>query len=126
MIFCCCTIVAGDEEILFHAKNHGIDGIINDRPEDGLARSIRMGIEQIGDVDACMFLVCDQPMLKPDTISGMIRNYTPDTMLALSTRGKRGNPVIFPSCLLGELKSLLPYQTGVDVINNNAEILKTV
>lgn len=122
--FCCCTIVAGDEEILSHAKNHGIDGIINDRPEDGLARSIRMGIEQIGDVDACMFLVCDQPMLKPDTISGMIRNYTPDTMLALSTKGKRGNPVIFPSCLLGELKSLLPYQTGVDVINNNAEILK--
>ncbi len=122
--FCCCCIVAGDEDILALAKNHGIDGIINDRPEEGLARSIRLGIEQISDVDACMFLVCDQPMLKPDTISGMIRNYTKDTMLALSTKGKRGNPVIFPACLLGELKSLTPDQTGVDVINENAEILK--
>lgn len=123
--FCCCVIVAANEKRVELAKKYGIDGVINGKPEEGVARSIRMGIEKIGDnVDGCMFLVCDQPMLKSDTLSGMVRNYTKNTILALSTRGKRGNPVIFPQCLLKELSALVEQQTGVDVINEHVGILK--
>lgn len=124
-VFCCSVIVGANEKRIELANKYGIDGVINDKPEEGVARSIRMGIEKISDdVDGCMFLVCDQPMLKSDTLSGMVRNYTKNTILALSTRGKRGNPVIFPQYLLKELSSLEVQQTGVDVINEHVRILK--
>lgn len=123
--FCCSVIVAANEKRIELAMKYGIDGVINDKPEEGVARSIRMGIDKIGnDVDGCMFLVCDQPMLKTDTLSGMVKNYTKNTILALSTKGKRGNPVIFPQFLLKELSELAAQQTGVDVINEHVRILK--
>jgi len=119
-----CVIVAADQKRLELADKYGVSGVINDKPEEGIARSIRMGIEEIGKVDGCMFLVCDQPMLKSDTISGMVKYYTKDTIFALSTHGKRGNPVIFPAKLLPELRMLTSQQTGVDVINEHSEKLK--
>ena len=122
--FCCCVIVAADEKRIALAEKYGIEGVINDMPEQGIARSIRMGIEQMGEIDACMFLVCDQPMLQTNTISGMVKYYTKDTIFALSTKGKRGNPVIFPQFLLKELSQLSAEQTGVDVINEHSEKLK--
>lgn len=119
-----CVIVAANEYLLDIANMYGISGIINDRPEEGICRSIRMGIQQLNVVDACMFCVADQPLLSKDTITRMINAYTPYTILALSSKGKRGNPVIFPACLLSELATLKKGESGKKVIRRHEDILK--
>ncbi len=119
-----CVIVAADSSLLETAKTYGISGVINNRPELGIARSIRMGLKPLLDMDACMFCVSDQPFLKGETIRAMLENYTPGTMLSLAHGGKRGNPVLFPSSLFGELLRLRRSQFGTHVIHAHPELLK--
>ena len=121
--FARCTIVAADSGLLQTAEKYGIGGVINDRPELGIARSIRMGLETLLDMDACMFCVSDQPFLKGDTIRGMLKSYEPGTILSLAHNGKRGNPVVFPSSLFGELMRLPQSEFGIYVIKAHQELL---
>lgn len=118
------VIVAANEDLLNIANKYGISGVINDKPEEDVCRSIRMGIHQLSALDACMFCVADQPLLSKDTISRMIDAYTPHTILALSSNGKRGNPVIFPVYLLNELAALKKGESGKNVIQRHKDILK--
>jgi len=122
--FADCAIVAADSKIFKLAGKYGIGGVINDKPELKLAHSIRVGIEQMGDIDACMFLVCDQPNLTRVTLIDMVDSYVSGSILSLSFHGKRGNPVIFPAFLLEELSNLSINENGVCVINRHSEILK--
>ena len=41
---------------------------INDRPEEGLSRTVRLGTEQLMDCDGILYLVSDQPLLVPSTV----------------------------------------------------------
>lgn len=122
--FAKCVIVAADNDLLQTAGEYGIGGVINNRPELGIARSIRMGLKPLLDMDACMFCVSDQPFLKGETIRGMLEKYTPGTMLSLAHGGKRGNPVIFPSSLFGELLRLPRSEFGTYVIHAHPELLE--
>lgn len=119
-----CAIVAADEELLCMAAQYGISGVINNKPEKGVSRSIRMGLEAVGTADACMFCVCDQPLLTKETICGMLDAYASGTILALSSGGRRGNPVLFPSFLFGELKSLDAGGSGKTVIDAHPDLLR--
>lgn len=123
-LFSQCVIVAANEDLLDIAKKYNVLGIINDKPQEEVRRSIRMGIEQLTGVDACMFCVADQPLLSKTTISSMIDAYISHTILALSSNGKRGNPVIFPSSLLSELTALKKGESGKTVIRGHEDILK--
>jgi molybdenum cofactor cytidylyltransferase len=118
------VIVAGDNELAHIAAQYGFAGVINSKPELGVSRSIRMGLRALGDADACMFCVCDQPLLTKETLCGMMDAYVPGTILALSSGGRRGNPVIFPSFLFGELKSLNAGESGKDLIGAHPELLR--
>ncbi|MEI6101990.1 MAG: nucleotidyltransferase family protein, partial [Eubacteriales bacterium] len=122
-LFARCVIVAADNDLLQTAGKYGIRGVINDQPELGIARSIRMGLKTLLDMDACMFCVSDQPFLKGQTIRGMLENYKPGTILSLAFGGKRGNPVIFPSSLFGELLRLPKSEFGIYVIKAHPELL---
>lgn len=122
-LFSECVIVAGNRHLLRLAADHGISGIINNNPGEGIHLSIKMGIAQLADVDACMFCVSDQPLLSRQTISAMVHAYRPNTILSLSSNGKRGNPVIFPSFLLDELASLKKGEYGTKVICDHEHLL---
>jgi CTP:molybdopterin cytidylyltransferase MocA len=120
-----CLMVAADRDLLGLAERYGIPGIINDRPELGVARSVRMGLTSLPDADASMFCVCDQPLLTRDTLAGMAAAYEAGSILTLSSHKKRGNPVIFPSSLFGELKNLSAEGSGKTVISAHPELVKT-
>lgn len=119
-----CVIVAADKELLGIAAQYGVPGVINDKPGLGVSRSIRMGLEALAPADACMFCVCDQPLLARETICGMLEAYISGTILSLSSNGKRGNPVLFPSCLFGELAALGANESGKNVIDAHPELLR--
>ena len=118
------VIVAANKNILSIAQQYSINGIINDCPELGLARSVAMGTKEVKDTDAYMYCVSDQPMLRKTTIENMVNAYKENTILALAHNGRRGNPVIFPNYLFDELVSLEIGQTGQKVINNHLDILE--
>ncbi len=120
-----CLMVAADSALLSVSGRYGIPGLINNRPDLGVARSIRMGLCALPASDACMFCVCDQPLLEGKTIAGMADAYTPGSILSLSSHGKLGNPVIFPSGLFGELQNLPPCGSGKLVIHAHPDLLQT-
>jgi len=120
-----CLMVAADEGLLELAGRYGISGVINNRPDLGIARSIRMGLAGLPPADACMFCVCDQPLLERGTIAGMASSYPAGSIYVLESHGKRGNPVIFPAALFSELAGLPAGGSGKTVVSAHPDLLKT-
>jgi CTP:molybdopterin cytidylyltransferase MocA len=119
------AIVAATPELLAIAQRYGIDGTLNDRPDLGVSRSIRMGLELMAGTDACMFCVADQPLLKRETLDGMLDSYEHGTILMASHNGQSGNPVIYPASLYGELSSLIGEESGKTVACRHKGLIRT-
>ncbi len=117
-------IVAANAKLLQAAQPYGFEGIINDRPELGASLSIRMGLSVLGEADACMFCVADQPLLQRKTLENMLKAYEPGTILSLSSGGITGNPNIFPSSLFPELSCLTGNEAGKTVISRHTDMLR--
>ena len=85
------AVVSGEGEILSEAEEMGFRPVLNDRPEDGVSRTIRLGLEALGAVDAALFMVADQPLLTRETVARILslgaehpdRIVAPDTERAL-------------------------------------------
>lgn len=122
--FSCRVIVAPNEEMLCTARCFGFEGVINRCPDLGVSQSIRMGLKLMDGADACMFCVADQPLLKQDTLDGMLGAYEPGTILVVSHRGQCGNPVIYPARLYGELNGLMGEESGKTVACRHDDLLR--
>ncbi len=118
------AVVSADPSVIDAAQRHGFELAFNDRPELGVSRSIRMGLELTADTDACMFCVGDQPLLRRETLAGMLDVYEPGTVLMVSHDGQSGNPVIYPSALYGELSSLYGEESGKTVACRHEDLLR--
>ena len=92
-------IVSKYADILDYMRKKGFTPVFNDNSVLGQSYSIRLGLQKLGKKDnsAMMFAVCDQPLLKPDTIKKLILVYEKsDKSMAVLRYGKRlGNPCIF-------------------------------
>jgi molybdenum cofactor cytidylyltransferase len=117
--------VTANESIIDSAKRRGFEVAFNDRPDLGVSRSIRLGLEPMADTDACMFCVADQPLLKRETLAGMLNAYETGTILMVSHNGQSGNPVIYPSSLYGELMSLSGEESGKTVACRYEDLRRT-
>ena len=82
--------------------------IWNAHPEKGISESLRLGLEAQREADGCCFMVCDQPLLSVRTLQRMFVAFRrrPDAICVCSDGHRRGNPVLFPSDLFGELLKL--------------------
>lgn len=118
------VIVAADRRMLAAARAYGFAGVVNTRPELGIARSIGMGLARLPAADACMFCVCDQPFLREETITAMLESYKQGEILCLSCGGVRGNPVIFPAALFAELAELSSGESGKTVMSRHPALLR--
>ena len=107
------------------ARQRGFQVVLNDRPEDGLSRTVRLGTEALEDCDGILYLVADQPRLSPETVERVVARWrrTPSAIVGASHDGKRGNPCIFPRTLFGELKALKGDCGGTAVIRAHADLL---
>jgi molybdenum cofactor cytidylyltransferase len=78
--------------------------VINDEWAEGMGRSIRLGVEALGDVDACIVMTCDMPTV---TAAHLRLLTTADETTASGYAGRRGVPAYFPKNtfpLLAELR----------------------
>lgn len=110
------------------AAGYPVEVCVNDRPEDGLSRTIRLGTERLLDCDGILYVVSDQPLLTPSTVGRIVSAWRqqPDRIAAACHGGRRGNPCLFPKKLFGELCSLTGDTGGSTIIKAHPELLLPV
>lgn len=96
-IICRVGVVTQYGEILRTAEEKGVRALLNPHPEEGIASSLRIGLESYKDTDACLFSVADQPWLSSGTIRELIKLLISSQkgMACVSYQGRQGNPCIF-------------------------------
>ena len=120
---CAVAVVSGRAEILAAAEARGFIPVLNNRPEDGPPRTIRLGMEAVGDADGIMFMVADQPLLRRESVAGEIDFFAKNanSIVAMGHGARRGNPVIFPQEFFDELKALRGERVGGAVMAAHRE-----
>lgn len=95
-------------EVLLHALPHRSD-------------TVRLGLEALGEVDCCMFLPGDQPLLDRETVAMLLERWREktDSIIRPVYEDTEGSPVIFPDWAFEELKNLPEGRGGGVVIKNH-------
>ncbi|MBQ8159435.1 MAG: NTP transferase domain-containing protein [Clostridia bacterium] len=85
-----------------------------------LSESIRLGMEQMLEMDGCMFVNADQPLLSSISLKRMcdVFSESPDAILRLSFQGRPGSPVLFPKASFPALLRLQGETGGREVIRS--------
>ena len=123
--FACVTVVTQYDGAAALAEEFSFAVVRNDRPEDGLSRTVRLGTEAMASCDAIMYQVADQPLLERDTVRREVELFRahPDMIVGLGHNGVRGNPCIFPRRFFPELMALTGDTGGNVVIRAHPESL---
>ena len=115
-------------QILAAGEQFGFLPLYNGGAAEGISASIRLGLARMSDLDGVLFAVCDQPWLTTKSII-RLKNFfleSSDAICALSWQGRRGNPVVFPADLFGELAALTGDTGGGAIIRRHPERLRLV
>lgn len=115
-------------EILAVGENSGFLPLRNDHAAEGISASVRLGLSAMEDLDGVLFAVCDQPYLTTESIIKLTNSFSEseNAICALSWKGQRGNPVVFPRDLFGELAALTGDVGGGAVIRRHPDRLVLV
>ena len=110
------------------AREMGFLPVENPRPDLGLSHTIALGMAHMQDMDAVLFQVSDQPLLRRDSVERLVEVYRshPDRLVALGHDGVRGNPCLFPASLFPELLALEGDHGGSAVIRRHEDRLLLV
>ena len=111
--------------VLALAEEFGFTPVRNEHPDQGVSRTIRLGLEALGNLDGVLFLVSDQPLLRRESVRALAELWRarPDKIAALGHGGVRGNPCLFPARFFPELLSLTEDRGGSAVIRRHKEDL---
>ncbi len=120
------VVVTRHERIAQLCRAQNVDVILHDLPHR--SDTIRLGLEAMSNTDCCMFLPCDQPLLRRETVSELLHCWkTERTRIVRPVCGKTlGAPVIFPQWAFPELLSLPEGKGGNWVIQNHPDHLRTI
>lgn len=119
------VVVSAYPEILDLAETAGYLPVFNPDAAEGRAASVRLGLARMTDMDGALFAVCDQPWLKEESVEKLLADFAahPDSICALSSEGRRGNPMVFPAALFPELLALTGEQGGGKVLRAHPHLL---
>jgi molybdenum cofactor cytidylyltransferase len=105
------VIVTGHEEAAVRQALAGRNVTLVHNPEyrDGMAGSIRTGLEQLGsDVAGALVCLGDMPLVRPATIAALLAGFDPaegQLVCVPVHQGRRGNPVLWSSRFFADLKA---------------------
>ena len=119
------VVVTQYPEVAGLAKEFRFSAVENLRPDQGVSRTIRLGLEALGDCDGVMFLVADQPLLRRESVQALAELWRarPERIAALAHNGVRGNPCVFPARFFPELLDLTGDRGGSAVIRRHEQDL---
>lgn len=110
------------------AETMGFSVIANDRPELGISRTIRLGLEALSHCDGVLFMTADQPLLTKASIRKICDDFRedPESIVCAAADGVRGNPCLFPRSLFPALLALEGDRGGSAVIKEYPRLLRLV
>ena len=117
------TVVSQYPALLQEAEQAGFHAIRNDRPDDGISRTIRLGTEAMADCAGILYMVADQPLLRQETVLRIVQDWRqhPGCIVGAAHNGHRGNPCLFPARFFPELLALEGDCGGNLVIKRHTE-----
>lgn len=99
------------------AEEFGFAALRNDCPQDGVSRTIRLGLTHLQEeCDAVLFLVADQPFLRCETLQRLLSQGDETHIIVPVCGAQRGNPCLFPRRYYPELLALSGDRGGRSVI----------
>lgn len=128
-LFSQCVVVTANTAVQSMAAEKGLETVYLQVDVPDISISIRAGLESVRpDCAGCMFLVCDQPFLRRESIRLITALFPKNTesIIALGYGETRGNPVLFPRSLFEALMALPPGKGGNYVIGQNRDRLLTI
>lgn len=120
---CDITVVTQYDEIAEDARKRGISVLYNLHPDEGISSSLRIGLRDNRNTDACLFTVSDQPWLRCETILNLIELFLKEKkgIACVQHEGKTGNPCIFSRKYFEELMELEGDVGGKRVIRKHRD-----
>ncbi len=119
------VVVARHEETASIARALGYEALVCPRETEVFSGTIRAGLSALrtDDISGCLFSVCDQPRLCPESVLRLADEFLLDTsrICALGYQRQRGNPAIFPRDMFCELLALAGDASGRDVMRAHPE-----
>lgn len=127
-LFARAVLVSRYGEILARGARAGYLALPNPGAEEGISASVRLGVGALSDMDGILFAVCDQPWLARASVEKLLAAFRaePGRIAALGWQGRRGNPVVFPRRLFGELSALAGDIGGGAVVKRHPDLLTLV
>ena len=112
------VVVTRHESVAGLCREQNVDVVLHDLPHR--SDTVRLGLEALPKLDACMFLPGDQPLLRRETIAKLLQSWTehPNCMTRPIHEDTEGSPVLFPAWAFPELKNLPEGKGGGVVIQN--------
>ena len=122
------TVVSQYPALLQEAEQARFHAIRNDRPDDGISRTIRLGTEAMADCAGILYMVADQPLLRQETVLRIVQDWRqhPGCIVGAAHNGHRGNPCLFPARFFPELCALEGDRGGSSVIRRHEDALLLV
>ena len=113
------VVVTRHESVAALCREQNMDVVLHDLPNRN--DTVRLGLEALGDLDCCMFLPGDQPLLRRETVAMLLENWKedPNRIIRPAHEDTAGSPVLFPSWAFPELRSLPEGKGGSAVIRNH-------
>ena len=118
------VVVTRHQDVAELCKALGVSVLLHDMPHR--SDTVRLGLTFLGNVDACLFLPGDQPLLQRSTVDAMVRRWREDSSKILRPFHKDtpGAPTLFPQWAFPELLKLPEGKGGGWVIQQHPEWVK--
>lgn len=120
------VVVTRSKEIAELCDKLGVECVLHTFP--GRNDTVRLGLNQMLAMDACVFCPSDQPRLKADSIKRLVLDFSgeKDEIIRLKWKENVGMPVIFGAGYFDELCKLPEGKGGNVVIKANPEKVRYV
>ena len=129
-MFCRRIVVTRTEEAASLCRKRGVEVILHDCP--GRGDAVRLGMEEMtagnSNLDGCMFIPCDQPLLQKNSLARMISVFSEKKkrIVQLGSGENRGAPVLFSADYFLELKELPSGKGGSYIMRKYPEQITVV
>ena len=125
-LFASRVVVTRHETVAALCWAQNIEVILHDLPHR--SDTVRLGLEALGDLDGCMFLPGDQPLLRRETVAELIQCWevNREQIIRPVCGDVPGSPVLFPRWAFPELMNLPEGKGGNCVIRNYPDRVTTM
>lgn len=115
------VVVTRHGDVAELCREQGVDVVLHELPHKN--DTIRLGLEALGDLDGCMFLPGDQPLLRKETVAELIKCWKSnrERIIRPVCGDVPGSPVLFPRWAFPELRNLPAGKGGNYVLKNHPD-----